>query len=164
MGKLIMFRLLAIFLLVWSPVGTFCLAAPNLNAIEERALVLHQKDYYRGLIDVIITPSALRMDLNGGAIYLVAKAPDWRVVFFNSRDKVAMDMTLEEYLLHRPKWWPFERSYPASIRYPPLEKIGTITYLGKSCLKFGQLNVSNRGIVNPARRYQAVHYVWTDPR
>jgi hypothetical protein len=141
-----------------------CAATPKIISSPEKALVFHQKDYYRGLADMIITPSAVRLNLNGGTTYLIAKAPAWRVVFFNDRDKVAMDMTLTEYLRHYPKWWPFERGRPAGIRFPPMERIGSIDYLGRTCLKYGQLDLPSNGMINPRRRYQAIHYVWAGKR
>ncbi len=62
--------------------------------------VLTQTNAVLGHVLTYVSRDAIRVDCNDNNAYLVAKAPDWRVVMFNPSMNAAMDMPYEKFLEH----------------------------------------------------------------
>jgi len=130
------------------------------NSQNQKALVLEQTHSILGALTTIISPTALRIEMQSprGA-FLIAKSPDWRVVLFNKQDNLGMDMPFKSYLAHQARWSYGHRS---GDRMPPTEDIGQVNYLSRSCRKVGLLQVTANGTVDSNQRYSHIVYYLVD--
>lgn len=98
---------------------------------SEQTMVLEQYSHVAGRIFTFVNPHALRINIENKEIFLVATAPSWRVVFFNSKTNCAMDLPLNEWLKHQAEW-----SYINEDNWLGEEtvmKTGDITRFGVKC-------------------------------
>lgn len=72
-------------------------------AASDKALFLKQSSASIGTSESYLTSHAIRININDKS-YLVAKAPTWRVVLFNSSSKTGMQMSYQQWISHHPKW------------------------------------------------------------
>jgi hypothetical protein len=119
--------------------------------------IFHQKDYYIGKMNVMVAPDALRINFTDKSVYLVSKAPTWRVVLMNERSHRAMDMTLTQYLEHAPTWTAFGNT---EVRDWPSKPLGECECLDQKCTKIGLLNFQDNGRPNSKYPYTRIHYVF----
>ena len=86
-------------------------------AASEKALAIKQSSLSVGVSVSYLTSQALRVDIGSDKTYLVAKAPSWKVVLFNSVNNCGLEMSYNQWISHHPKWnhgkdtdWlPFEK-------------------------------------------------------
>lgn len=91
--------------------------------------------------------------------YLVAKAPEWRVVLFNSEENLGMEMPFKQYLDHHARW---SYGHRAGFGVPTTEDIGRVNYAGRVCEKVGVVQVSANGVVDRAQRHSNIIYYAAD--
>jgi hypothetical protein len=72
-------------------------------AASDKALFLKQSSASIGSSESYLTSHAIRININDKS-YLIAKAPTWRVVLFNSSNKTGMQMSYQQWISHHPKW------------------------------------------------------------
>ncbi|HEY9681038.1 MAG TPA: hypothetical protein V6C86_05585 [Oculatellaceae cyanobacterium] len=143
-----------------------CPTAHAHSTDDAECKIVEQQHSLVGQVRTVIARDALRIDLLWSKTYLIAKAPDWRVVFYNPTNKSAMDMPLKEYLADDPNWQGSNRFRDLSGNKmksveAPLNELGKIRYAENDCLKFGILKlVGNR--VDPRDRYQVYFYTLPD--
>jgi hypothetical protein len=111
-------------------------AFPAGAAEGTKAWVLSQTSSVYGRMTTYVTANSLRVDLNSSESYLVATAPNWRVVLYSPADKVGFDMDFEQYLKHSLKnTFLSESKTRTSVLWPKV-RAGTMTYANMQCSKF----------------------------
>jgi hypothetical protein len=86
-----------------------------------------------GGLDIYMSKDAVRVQLQSGKTYLVARAPDWRVVLFNPSNNHGMSMPLQKWLDHTPQYvfFPVPDSHDRWMQSSPSE----VEMLGRRCTK-----------------------------
>lgn len=109
--------------------ATHCIAStpPVKSAAQVKAYVLNQTSSVLGHVVTYITPSALRVDLKDNHSYLVARAPDWKVVLYGAEKKCAMEMSLTEYEKHDAQYSYLPAMTTPNQQWPKL-KTGLTSY------------------------------------
>ncbi len=102
-------------------------------APADSALRLKTRSYDVGSTETFISKNAIRVNFNSD-VYLVASAPQWRVVLCNRDLKKGLSMTLQQWLTHSPQW----SFTPVDdwIRTEPLLEIGKKRVFGRPCIEF----------------------------
>lgn len=82
---------------------TLCPDFFSAAAASDKALLLKQSSTSIGASESYLTSQAIRININDKS-YLIAKAPTWRVVLFNSLNKTGLQMSYQQWISHHPKW------------------------------------------------------------
>jgi len=103
--------------------------------------VLVQSQMTAGTFKTTLTAEAIKMERLGGKSYLVARAPSWRVVFFNPANNKAMDMSFKQFLDHLCNWSAATKetrsvSDESLVGPNNSSKIGTVNCLGQKCVRY----------------------------
>jgi hypothetical protein len=64
------------------------------------AVVLLQKSFVYGKLKTTLARDAVRIEAIGRDWVLVARAPNWKVGFYNTRTKKALEMSFNDYIHH----------------------------------------------------------------
>jgi hypothetical protein len=86
-----------------------------------------------GGVEIYTCKNALRVQLQSGKTYLVARAPDWRVVIFNPTTKNGLSMPLKDWLRHTPQLAFFP--VPDQNEHWVQSSVGETILLGRKCVK-----------------------------
>ncbi len=78
--------------------------ATNSVAAAEKALYLKQSAVSVGATESYLTSQAVRINFGNDQVYLVSKAPTWRVVIFNNITKKGLAMPYQQWISHHPVW------------------------------------------------------------
>ncbi len=125
-GRGLLARALGVLLL-------FCSAA-NSVAAAEKALYLKQSAASVGAAESFLTSQGVRINFGSDQIYLVAKAPTWRVVLFNGITKKGLAMPYQQWISHHPTW-----NHGKDVDWIPAEhllKVASPVIGGRRCTDF----------------------------
>jgi hypothetical protein len=122
--------------LLFGALGVFLLfCAPTTSvAAAEKALYLKQSAALVGAAESYLTSKAVRINFGNDQIYLVAKAPTWRVVMFNNITKKGLAMPYQQWISHHPTW-----NHGKDIDWIPAEhllKVASPVIDGRYCTDF----------------------------
>jgi hypothetical protein len=129
-------------------------------------LVLKQSQSIAGTYKTMLSPDAIKMERAGSRTFLIARAPEWRVVFFNPANNNAIDVSLTDWIRREDCWSKFRSPAPRrdiEAFNRNVEQHGLVVYCGKTCVRYGMLDVIN-GRVDPNHRYWEECYVLPDTR
>jgi hypothetical protein len=180
----------------------FACLSDGCNAAEPQkdCIFLTQSQPTAGAYKTTLTPNAIKMERLGSKLFLIAKAPTWRVVFYNPSNNRAIELSLAQWLRHSECWTPFaqptvfdrgdtagsaaRRGSPgagsagngkagigvAGADNVPMEVvvdgyygnkpvlIGSVTYCGQSCSRYGTPNQQVGKTIDPKHRYKEEIY------
>lgn len=68
----------------------------------QKAIIVHQKSDCYGPVTTYYTDKAVKMVMDNTKIFLVATAPEWRVVFYDPDKNQALELPLDQWLKHTP--------------------------------------------------------------
>lgn len=117
--------LAATVLTIVFPIEQRALAAgPDLKQVE----VIKQKHAYLGSLEMILAEDALRISENVNGTVVIARAPQWKVTVYNTRNKLYYDMSLDTWKKHglRVTWVMM-----ANTSDWPVVKAGSEKFLGR---------------------------------
>lgn len=111
----------------------FC-SATNSVAAAEKTLYLKQSAVSVGAAESYLTSQGVRINIGNDKIYLVARAPTWRVVLFNSVTKKGLVMPYQQWISHHPVW-----NHGKDVDWIPAEhllKVASPVIDGRRCNDF----------------------------
>lgn len=100
---IVLFRLLLVALTFAFASNFSCTATFAKQDELQKALVMRQSGDLIGATKTTVTPKALRIDIEESSAYIVAKAPNWEVMFCNDANKRVLKMNLADWLKHVPE-------------------------------------------------------------
>jgi hypothetical protein len=121
---------LAVFL---SPLLFSAELCTDAQAKTEKTLILRQASDTLGTITTYINKSAVKILIPDPDCYFISKAPTWKVVLYNARNKVGFEMPFSQWMKHSPRFMP--SSFDDRFNYLILEK-EKLTWLGMPARKF----------------------------
>lgn len=151
MRRLLSLSLCALLSLPWA-------IAPALA--EEKALYLKQAAVSVGATESYLTSHAVRINIASDKIFLVAKAPSWRVVLFNTMTKSGMEMSYPKWIAHHPTW-----NHGKADDWVPSEhllKVASPTIDGRHCTDYVLAELMPNGRLVPKHGGTAGHLVVTE--
>ena len=74
---------------------------------QNDCIFLDQSQSTAGSYKTTLTTNAIKMERSGSKLFLIARAPTWRVVFYNPKNNRAIDLPYDQWLLHRECWTSF---------------------------------------------------------
>lgn len=126
---------------------------------EEKALYLKQAAVSVGATESYLTSQGIRINLGNDKIYLVAKAPAWRVVLFNSITKKGLEMPYAKWISHHPAW-----NHGKADDWVPsvhLLKVASRTIDGRHCTDYVLAKLMPNGRLLAKRGGTAGHLIVT---
>lgn len=126
---------------------------------EEKALYLKQSAASVGMVESYLTSQGIRINFGNDKVYLVAKAPTWRVVFFNSVTNRGLEMPYEKWISHHPSW-----NHGKVDDWVPSEhllKVASPTIDGRRCSDFVLAELMPKGGMVPKQGRTAGHLIAT---
>ncbi len=112
----------------------FFFSATNSVAAAEKTLYLKQSAVSVGAAESYLTSQAVRINFGNDQIYLVAKAPTWRVVLYNRITKKGLAMPYQQWIDHHPIW-----NHGKDVDWAPSEhilKVASPVINGRRCSDF----------------------------
>jgi len=123
---------------IFAFIGAFPFSLPSIaieKEAEERCTILRSGMDDLGGVKIYISDRSLKVQSLNAGTYVVANAPDWRVVLYNPRNNHGLSMSMKEWMVHKPQW--IYLTNPADDR--PFVWTSTqpqpVVYLGRKCVK-----------------------------
>lgn len=132
-----------------------CAAAPAVT--KQEALYLKQSAVSVGAAESYLTSQGIRINFGNDKIYLIAKAPSWRVVLFNSKTKSGMEMSYKQWIAHHPTW-----NYGKADDWLPSEhllKVASLTIDGRQCTDYVLAELMPSGRLVPKQGDTSGHLI-----
>ncbi|CAN5597944.1 hypothetical protein BH11CYA1_BH11CYA1_49800 [soil metagenome] len=124
---------------------------------SEKAFSAKQSSISVGVSVCYLTSQAVRVDFGNDKVYLVAKAPSWKVVLYNSVTKCGMEMSYARWLAHHPKW-----NHGKDVDWVPRErllKVGSPVIDGRKCTDYVLAEMSPSGRLAPKAGGNKGHFI-----
>jgi hypothetical protein len=116
----------------------------------QKALIIRQSGDYLGSTKTIITPKALRIEIEQSEAYLLATAPKWQVMLCNDANKRALTMNYTDWLKHIPE---FTYAGVDWDRFALVTKpLRGLTFLGRPARLYDIVGQRVNGYVLPSNR------------
>lgn len=120
------------------------------KATPVKTYVLTQRGSVLGHVNTYVCSNAIRIELPDNRCYLVAAAPDWRVVLYNPDKKCAMDMSLEQFEKHEAQYSYLPQATEQTEGTWPKIKSGMIRYANIDAARFVLPTNPRLKVANPA--------------
>jgi hypothetical protein len=96
---------LLLTLFLWLFVSPALVAAPNSQTVD--AYHLTQTHFALGPLELYYTADAVKMQFKSKGLFLLARAPSWKVVIFRPEGHVAHEISQKEFLANGMSWVQF---------------------------------------------------------
>lgn len=112
------------------------LASTTRKGEPMKTYVLTQRSAVLGDVITYVSPNAIKAVFVSNHAYLIAKAPDWRVVIYSPGLKTAVDLNFQDYLNHAPQFSFMGQDGGSLDFHRPLFRNGTKQYAEHTCSMF----------------------------
>jgi hypothetical protein len=96
---------LLLTLFLWLFASPAVVAAPSSQTVD--AYHLTQTHFALGPLEVYYTVDAVKMQFKSKGLFLLARAPSWKVVIFRPEGRVAHEISQKDFLAHGMSWVQF---------------------------------------------------------
>ena len=148
--------------LLFRGLGAFLLFSSAITSVAaaDKALYLKQSAASVGAAESYLSNQGVRINLGNDQVYLVAKAPAWRVVVYNNITKKGLAMPYQQWISHHPVW-----NHGKDVDWIPAEhllKVASPVIDGRRCSDFVLAGLLPNGDLVPKAVGTSGHLVTTE--